>query len=315
MKATNLLWLLPLLLFSCREEEVTPDYLPPLAGWQFAQAAFDVSTDTLLRIPVLLTTPVAEPFTIPVSVEGTAVAGRDYELPDGPTITFGPDEAEGYLPLRLLGNPDENRIDADLQLCLPTDDPCLRIRPPYDLFRLTYRLTQTVDLSIWAPGGSFPRIYGYTSSGPGPVPDGGGPSAGAHTPFSYPSRVCANTIDLLGSPPERSAGNLFNLRRIYADQELTSSAVTSGLRLPKAFVFTPDAVGAATGTVTVPPSTLTLRRRSSSMLPDSFRISLSGQGRYDETTGRIELDIVFDETAIGGPPDTLRRYLYLPEPR
>ncbi len=59
---------------------------------------------------------------------------------------------------------------------------------------------------------------------------------------------------------------------------------------------------------------VTITRPSSSGLPP-FEIGISGGGTYDEASGIISLDVYFDETAIGGANNVLRKYVYEKERR
>lgn len=311
MKATNILpgWYLlaftTLLLTGCRPESSPTNGAAPQLGWGDTEVTLSV-VDGTAALTAFLTRPVREQLDIPVAITGTAIRGEDYSLVGGDVLSFTPGTSEASIVFQTDGTPNEDRITRELTVEIPPSE-AYRLVADRELARINFGLNNTVNLDIWADGTSFPQLWGYTTFGPEPVPTIGRP--GQFFAFAYQSRTMENTIGFLGDRPEVST-NVLNIVRIYDD----ISAFSMGVRLPNLLKFTPDAEGATTGTVEVIPQDVFIRRMSSSDLPD-FTIGLAGSGTYDETTGIILLDVHFDESDLGGPVDTLRRYSLEPNQR
>ncbi|MGB3545966.1 MAG: hypothetical protein WBA17_03280 [Saprospiraceae bacterium] len=295
---TTLLFLL--LTFSCTKED-TYSPAPPLIGFGDTLATLDFNGAELLA-PVYLTRALDRPTTLNYTISGTAEAGLDYEIDDEVVLLLPAGASEGFIGLRATPQGAPDRIDRFIEITLqPTEGVRLSDR---DRLRITFALTSTVDLSIWAPDVAFPQLFGYTSFGADPVPSGSGPAAGEHFASPYASRTQPNVIGLYNPVAGRST-NALNLHRIYADEEVSSGS--ANIRIPEFLRFTPGAEGSTFGTVEVIEQQVTITRKASSGLPP-FEVGISGGGTYDENTGIILLDVYFDETAIGGGSAVLRRY-------
>lgn len=102
--------------------------------------------------------------------------------------------------------------------------------------------------------------------------------------------------------------NALNMSSFYAAQLLTSDSGFYNITIPKCFHFIPDAPGSKTGIVKVINQRVPIYRRDKS----KFEIGISGQGTYSEITQRFEVEVIFDETEIGGPAARKRQYRFAP---
>lgn len=91
-------------------------------------------------------------------------------------------------------------------------------------------------------------------------------------------------------------------------QGLTSDSGYYNVTIPKCFQFIPSTPGAKEGTVKVLEQKVKMYRKDKT----SFEVSIKGGGTYSEITKRFEVEVIFDETAIGGPPDRKRKYRFAP---
>ncbi|MEM1215452.1 MAG: hypothetical protein AAGJ82_07200 [Bacteroidota bacterium] len=298
----SLLCGLSLLLFAGCESD-TDAFVPrkPLVGFGNLEATLSLTGDTL-QLPVYLTRALSETAELRFSFAGTAQLDDDFLLPQGDLITVPAGADLVYLPLVVHPEPDAGRIDRVIDVFLQTDNS-LEVSER-DSMRIVFGLAHTVNLRTWAPDEPFPQLYGYTSFGEEPVPEGSGPSAGEHFCFAYASTSRANVIGLYNQDTTRST-NALNMHRIYSDEEVSSGSAR--IRITEFIEFFPSLGDSTRGTVQVIAQDVTIRRRASSGLPP-FDIGLSGSGTYDEQTGVITVDIYFDETAIGGEAQVLRRY-------
>ena len=293
---------------ACRKEEPLLNNAPPIAGFAALTQSFQADTET--EVVLYLNKPVSAPLRLNVAAGATAVRGRDYELSDDGAFLLQPGATEAYLKVTPL--PDQTELeDKTLTLTLQPTDGITLAEGRTTLTLLFLDVVHTVQLSLWAKDVAFPQLFGYTSFNAGPVPDGRGPSAGEHFCFAYKSAVALNVIGFYSADTTAST-NAFNMHRIYADYNVTSASAR--IRIPQALRFIPDAPGARTGNVEVIDQTVTIRRTASSGLPP-FDISIWGSGRYNEITGIISFDVHFDERAIEGPADVLRKYIYEKERR
>jgi hypothetical protein len=235
--------------------------------------------------------------------------GRDFFLPTGTEARVAAGQDVIYFPIVANTEPDPERIDRTLDLRLLAH-PDLELSTR-DSMRINFALPHTVNLRAWAPDDPFPRLWGYTSFGPDPVPTGTGLSAGEHFAFVYVSRTRTNTIGFY-SPNAGRSTNVLNMHRIYADEDITSGSAM--IFLPNLLEFIPNEQDSTIGQVNVIEQQVTITRTGSSGRPP-FEIGLSGGGTYDENAGVILLDVYFDETAIGGEPAVLRRYSLEPQER
>lgn len=285
---------------SCKEQDI---FLPSLSFFGFGDlsASLSVTGDTL-HIPVYLTRALDKDIRLQFTLEGSAEAGEDFILLDGPDLYV---PAGTDLPmLRLVAGttPDPDRLDRYVDIKLQAH-PDLQLSDR-DSMRLTFSLPHTADLSVFAKDIPFPQLWGYTSFGEDPVPPGRGLQAGAHFCFAYKSRTQANVIGLYNIQ-EGANTNALNMIRLYQDFEVSTGS--ANIRILEFARLTPDAPGSPTGTVEIIPQRVVITRRASSGLPP-FTVGISGSGTYNETTGVMPLDIYFDETEIGGEANKLRRY-------
>lgn len=89
---------------------------------------------------------------------------------------------------------------------------------------------------------------------------------------------------------------------------LTSDSGYYNVTIPKCFEFNPDKPGDTKGTVDVIPQKVKLFRRDKSF----FEIAIKGTGRYDEEAQLFEVEVIFDETEIGGGKEVRRKYRFRP---
>ncbi len=120
-----------------------------------------------------------------------------------------------------------------------------------------------------------------------------------------------------GDPDKLGFGNVYvagkgtnalNMTRFYASQTLTSDSGYYNITIPKCFHLIPDGPAATEGDVKVIPQTVTMYRTNKT----PFYIKISGNGRYSEISKLLEVEVVFDETNIGGPAAVKRKYKFLP---
>jgi len=104
--------------------------------------------------------------------------------------------------------------------------------------------------------------------------------------------------------------NALYMNTLYANVPggLTSDSGFYNVTIAKCFEFLPDKPGDTKGVVNVIPQNVRLYRRDKSF----FEIPISGTGRYDEEAKLFEVEVLFDETEIGGPKEIRRRYRYQP---
>lgn len=89
---------------------------------------------------------------------------------------------------------------------------------------------------------------------------------------------------------------------------LTSDSGYFNVTIPKCFEFLPEKPNATKGTVNVIPQKVRLFRRDKTF----FDIAISGGGTYDEEAQLFEVEVLFDETEIGGLREVRRRYRFRP---
>lgn len=188
------------------------------------------------------------------------------------------------------------------------------------------------DVSVFAPDEDFARLYAYNTFRDVAVPETGRKNLdeSAEVPFDesfaftiYPARADASAdpnVFGFGSPlwseeDFTTNTNILNMVEFYSGGgpgtvEANVSSASAGLYYPRFFRLTPDAPGAATGTVTLVPDEVRVYQEDQTddgeTNPDSFAIGLSGGGTYDEEAGTINVTITFDETAVGNGTVTRR---------
>jgi len=108
-----------------------------------------------------------------------------------------------------------------------------------------------------------------------------------------------------------SGVSLFDMPRLYQIAVGTLNINTAKINVEKVLQFFPDFEGAKTGIVKVIPQDVVISKTAAaaalSGIP-TFKIGISGSGTYDENTKIINLEVVFNETAIGGPAAVKRKY-------
>lgn len=95
---------------------------------------------------------------------------------------------------------------------------------------------------------------------------------------------------------------LFDMVRLYSTETGTTNIKTVKINADKVLQFFPDYVGAKTGIVKVVDQDVVLTRANLT----TFKIGISGSGTYDENTKIIDLEVKFNETAIGGTSQTFK---------
>ncbi|WP_304065633.1 hypothetical protein [Pedobacter glucosidilyticus] len=116
-------------------------------------------------------------------------------------------------------------------------------------------------------------------------------------------------------PVATSGVTFLDMHRLYATQIGSTNAVTAKINVDKFIGFFPDFEGAKTGIVRVVPQDITVSKNPNSTFEPgvpTFKIGISGEGTYDERTAIIDLEVIFNETAIGGPAAVKRIYKMSP---
>jgi hypothetical protein len=89
---------------------------------------------------------------------------------------------------------------------------------------------------------------------------------------------------------------------------LTSDSGYFNITIPKCFEFLPDKPGDTKGEVRVIPQKVRLYRRDKTF----YNIGISGTGRYDEVAKLFEVEVVFDDSEIGGSKASKRKFRFRP---
>lgn len=131
------------------------------------------------------------------------------------------------------------------------------------------------------------------------------------------SVISTQDPDYLGfvHPVATSGVALFDMPRLYGTPIGSTNPVTAKINADKVLGFFPDFEGAKTGIVKVVPQDITVSKNPNSTFQPgipNFKIGISGQGTYDERTAIIDLEVIFNETAIGGPAEVKRNYKLSP---
>jgi hypothetical protein len=282
-----------------------PNNAPPIAGFGTLNKSFDARVGT--EAVLYLNKPVSAPAGIAVTTGGNAIRGIDYELSGDGVFRLNPGLTEVILKITPL--PTQRDIENKFLTLTLRDTTGVVLAEGRRTLTLSFlNAAHTVQLSLWAKDVAFPQLFGYTSLGPEPVPDG---RTGEHFCFAYKSSVSPNVIGFYHKDTAAST-NALNIHRLYAAQNITSASAR--VRIPQALRFTPDTPGSKIGSVEVIRQAVTLRRTAASGQPP-FNITIWGSGRYSEVTGSVFLDVHFDESEIGGPRDVLRKYVYEKERR
>ncbi|HEX4957562.1 MAG TPA: hypothetical protein VFV46_05240 [Lacibacter sp.] len=91
-------------------------------------------------------------------------------------------------------------------------------------------------------------------------------------------------------------------------ENLTSDSGYYNVTIPKCFQFIPKSPGAKEGIVKVLEQKVKMYRVNKT----SFEIGIKGSGTYSEITQQFEVEVIFDESSIGRPTDTKRKYRFAP---
>ncbi len=89
---------------------------------------------------------------------------------------------------------------------------------------------------------------------------------------------------------------------------VTSDSGYYNTTIPKCFEFIPEKPGSIKGIVNVIAQKIRLFRRDKTF----YDIGISGKGTYDETNKIFEVEVIFDETDIGGSANIKRKYRFTP---
>ncbi len=164
-----------------------------------------------------------------------------------------------------------------------------------------------IDMDLWAPQEEFALLWGFDND-----PDQEtGPANGRHFAFVHRDPTKANIVGLYNRDSTRST-NIFNMHRIYADQDVQSSSAR--LRMEEALLFIPaDENNPREGTVKVIEQNIRVYRKSSTNLPPFFYIGIKGEGTYSEISETIDLEVIFDESDIGGESEVIYYFRLQPE--
>ncbi|WP_316734659.1 hypothetical protein [Pedobacter aquatilis] len=125
---------------------------------------------------------------------------------------------------------------------------------------------------------------------------------GSH--FSTVSDATPTAMGFTNPYVEDSGVNMFQMVTLYTDQLGTNNIKEAKINAPAVLEFYPSAENATKGIVKVIKQDVTLTVKAGG----SFKIGISGEGTYDETTKLIDLVVKFNETAIGGASEVKRTY-------
>ena len=89
---------------------------------------------------------------------------------------------------------------------------------------------------------------------------------------------------------------------------VSSDSGTYNIVIPKCFEFIPASAGATQGVVNVIPQKVKITRRDKT----SYQIGISGTGSYNEISKIFQVEVIFDETEIGGSASIKRKYRFQP---
>lgn len=303
----NTCLLLGLLLNSACIREEEPQNTGPL-NITFGQFEADLEINGEVKIPIYFNKSLEAAQTLNISVAGTANEGVDYEnIPRSFEVPAGVSQYD--LSIKAIDNASE-KIGKTIEITILEPENG-SVREGGEKTVVSFVVTHTVNLDLWAEDIQFPILWAYSSGNADPVPPGAAGNANPHFAFAHKSRSQQNVIGLYNSEPERST-NALNMHRLYSEYNVSSGS--ANIRIEEFIRLIPESEGALEGTVEVIPQMVNIRRTESSGLPP-FNIGISGSGTYSEETGSIEVLIYFDETEIGGESSVPRRYVFEAEQR
>jgi hypothetical protein len=111
---------------------------------------------------------------------------------------------------------------------------------------------------------------------------------------------------------------LFDMVKLYTDKIGSNNIKTAAINAEKVLKFFPDYEGAKTGIIKVIDQDIVITKSTSATFEPgipNFKIGISGKGTYDERTKIFNLEVVFNETAIGGPAAVTRKYTMSVDPQ
>jgi hypothetical protein len=128
--------------------------------------------------------------------------------------------------------------------------------------------------------------------------------------FAFTSASDPNKLGFLNPYNIGKGTNALNMRSLYTNERISSDSGYYNITIAKCFEFIPKTADSIhTGTVNVIPQKVRIFRIGGTY----FDIGISGSGgSYNTLAGTFNIDIVFDETSIGGPAARLRKYRFRP---
>lgn len=128
--------------------------------------------------------------------------------------------------------------------------------------------------------------------------------------FSFTSETDPDKISFANPYVPGKGTNPLYMTTLYKSEGLTSDSGYYNITIPKCFQFIPKSEDSLTvGTVVVLPHTVTIYRKDKS----SFDIIIGPSdqpGTYNTVTGIFEVEVMFDESSIGGSRTVKRRYRF-----
>jgi len=106
--------------------------------------------------------------------------------------------------------------------------------------------------------------------------------------------------------------NALDFNRLYTAQGLTSDSGYYNVTIPKCFQFIPKSADSLNiGKVIVLPQAVRVFRRDKTFFDILIGPSTS-PGTYSTITGLFEIEVLFDESSIGGSKNIARKYRFNP---
>lgn len=112
-----------------------------------------------------------------------------------------------------------------------------------------------------------------------------------------------NSFMGFGNPYVADSGApVFDMVKLYTTALGHNNIKTARINVDKVLQFFPDYEGSKTGVVKILKQGVVLTKTDGS----TFTIGISGGGTYSEVTQLIDLEVIFDETAIDGAGQTVK---------
>ncbi|MGJ1243217.1 hypothetical protein [Sphingobacterium siyangense] len=109
-----------------------------------------------------------------------------------------------------------------------------------------------------------------------------------------------------------SGVNLFQMVTLYSDKIGSTNIKTAGINVDQVLQFLPNENNDKIGKVTVKEQQVKIYKKTESAEErkdmEFFEIGISGLGTYDLNEGVIDLEVNFNESAIGGANKVTRKY-------